>query len=262
MSWREFEYVRTELRDGVASVRIGDPNDDDFVARRHPMHGELRDVFQLLDADSDVAAIALLGGQRSFCPPPDLANLDALLSADAGAAERLQAEARDIVLNLLAVEKPVVAGVAGPATGMGTQLALLCDFIVAAPAARFEDSHVRLGLTAGDGGTLIWPLVVGLARARDVLLGGASIDAVTAERLGLIKELVADPEAAEAGTVGLAAELGSLPAEAYATTKRSLNGWLRLAVSETLIPASEAQVGSYESEPFRALRKARKGERG
>jgi enoyl-CoA hydratase len=256
MSWREFEYVGTKLSDGVATVTISDPNDDSFVQRAHPMHRELRDIFTLLDDDPEVSVIVLAGGKHEFCPVPSLDLLDELLTARPGIAAELQAEARDLVMGMLELRKPLIAAVSKPAMGMGAQLAFVSDFLIASRDVTFRDSHVRLGLTSGDGATLIWPLLMGLARARRHILTGEPLTAGEAHEIGLVAELVERPEDVEAASLALAQKLATLPVEAYATTKRSLNGWLRAAAAKTLETAAEAQIATYESPEFLRRREA------
>jgi enoyl-CoA hydratase len=93
---------------------------------------------------------------------------------------------RRIVHGLLDCPKPVIARVNGDAMGFGASIALLCDVVIAVETARFADPHVKLGLSAGDGGALIWPQLIGYAKAKHYLLTGEPIAAVEAERIGLI----------------------------------------------------------------------------
>ncbi|MFT3866735.1 MAG: enoyl-CoA hydratase-related protein [Solirubrobacterales bacterium] len=247
-------FVGATTTDGIAVVRIGDPNGPDFVAARHPMHRELRDVFSLLADDESVRAVVLTGAGEQFCPAPTLGNLDALLSASDQAARDLQREAREIVANVIAFPKPLVAAVNGPAYGMGAQLALLADFVVAWRGAELRDLHVRLGLTAGDGGTLVWPLAVGLPRARRMLLRSEPLAVEEAEELGLIAELADSPAAAVAQAEALARSLVDLPAFAYSSTKAALNRWLALGEPSFEI-ASAFQEHAYESDEFSRRRR-------
>src|SRR5437868_10304631 len=82
-------------------------------------------------------------------------------------------EARWIVFRMLECDKPIIARVNGHAVGLGATIALLCDIIIAADHAKIADPHVNAGLVAGDGGALIWPQLIGLARAKEYLFTGA-----------------------------------------------------------------------------------------
>lgn len=253
-------YVRYQTDEhGIAVVTIGDPNDESFVADKHPMHRELRDVFPSLEEDADVKAVVLVGGAEEFCPPPSLENLRALLEQDAGAAERLQQEAKDIVLNMLALSKPLVAAVSAQASGVGAQLAFSADFLVMARGTTLRDTHVRIGLAAGDGATLVWPLSVGLPTARKHILTGSPLPAEEAHRLGALYRLVDEPSKVKDAAVALAEKLVRSDAQAFAASKQALNGWLIAAASEVLEPVNKAQVESFNGPGFAAFLAAHTG---
>lgn len=97
---------------------------------------------------------------------------------------------KQIVYSLLDLEKPVVARIQGACVGLGATVALFSDIIIAAENARFGDPHVKVGAVAGDGGALIWPQLVGFARAKQYLLTGEIMTAQEAERIGLINKVV------------------------------------------------------------------------
>jgi enoyl-CoA hydratase len=252
-------YVTAERDGAVATVHIADPNDEHFVRDAHPMHRELRDIFPALLDDPEVAGVVIAGGAESFCPFPTLANLDALLASRPGAAQALQREAREIVERLIAFDKPLVAAVSAPAVGFGAQLAFLADFVVAARGSYFQDTHVRLGLTAGDGATAVWPLVMGLGRARRHVLRGHPLSAEDADELGLVAELTDEPAGVLPAARKLAAKLAELPGPAYAGTKHALNQWLRLGAGVALEVAAAHQLATYDSPEFRARRASAAG---
>jgi enoyl-CoA hydratase len=249
-------YVSTEQEGSVVTVHIADPNDENFVSGAHPMHRELRDIFPALLDDTSVAAVVIAGGNELFCPFPSVANLDALLTSRSNAGATLQREAREIVEGLIAFGKPLVAAVSAPAAGFGAQLAFLADFIVAARGTYFQDTHVRLGLTAGDGATAVWPLIMGLGRARRHVLRGHPLSAEEADELGLLAELVDERAEVLPAARRLAAKLAELPGPAYAGTKNALNQWLRLSAVTSLEVAAAHQIATYESPEFRARRDA------
>jgi enoyl-CoA hydratase len=246
-------YVTVECRDGIGIVRIDDCNDAYFVSERHPMHRQLRDVFGVLATDQAVRAAVIAGGTDQFCPPPSLSNLKALLAAVPSMPAVLQDEARSIVGNILSFPKPLIAAVAAPATGFGAQVALLADFIVTYRDAVFQDAHVRVGLAAGDGGTLAWPLAMGLAKARHHVLRGHPLSGTEANDLGLIEDLVDTPEEVLPASLLLAARLTRLPAGAYAATKAGLNGWLTMSLPAVFDIVNRAEIDSYASEHFQRM---------
>ena len=101
-------------------------------------------------------------------------------------------EGRQIVDHLLECSKPVISAVNGYAMGLGATVALLADVVFAARSATFADTHVSMGIGAGDGGQVIWPLLMGVNRAKYYLMTGDRLDATEAERLGLVNFVVDD----------------------------------------------------------------------
>jgi enoyl-CoA hydratase len=255
MSVADRTYIHVTTSDnGIAIVRIDDPNDENYVKHSHPMHRELRDTFPALAGDPAVRGVIIAGGEDQFYPVPSMRSLDTIMDAKPGIEIVLQREARDIAHNLIDFPKPIVAAVSNVAHGMGAQIALLCDFIVASRNVTFQDTHTRLGLTSGDGGTLIWPLVVGLARARRYVLRGHPLPAEMADEMGLLAELVDTPEQVIPAAEVLVGKLVALPQIAYETTKFALNQWLRLGATVSLDVASALEVQSYASPEFTARR--------
>lgn len=247
-----YQYIEKEILDGISTVRFRDPNDDHFVAERHPMHRELCALFPDLASDAGVRGVVLAGGSSQFLPPPNPENLSALLDAEPDAPARLQAEARDIVRSLIEFPKPLVSAVSSPVVGFGPQLTFLSDAIISTNDAYFCDTHVRFGLTAGDGGVIVWPLLFGLARARRHLLLGERLPAAEAYQLGAIAELV-EPREVVPRAHDLAARLAALPATAFRTTKASVAKWFELGSSTAGDLASAFEVLSYASDEFTTL---------
>ena len=99
-----------------------------------------------------------------------------------------------MIWDLLDVHLPIVCALNGHAVGLGASIALLCDVVFMAESATIADPHVRVGIVAGDGGTVAWPLAVGPMLAKRYLLTGDPVPAVEAERLGLVTEVVPDDE--------------------------------------------------------------------
>lgn len=156
------------------------------------MHRELSRIF--LDAADDPLSdvIVLTGEGNAFSAGGDLNWMKR--GFENGEKGPDAAEAKRIVFSLLDLEKPIIAKVRGPAVGLGATLALMCDVIFAGSSARFADPHVRAGIVAGDGGAIIWPQLVGYARAKEYLMTGDPVPAAEAERIGLVNHVVSDDE--------------------------------------------------------------------
>jgi enoyl-CoA hydratase len=133
-----------------------------------------------------------------------------------------------------------LAKVRGVAYGMGVNIALSCDMVFAAEGARLCDSHVRMGMAAGDGGVLLWPNAIGIHRAKEYLMTGRPVPAKVAEEIGLINRCLPDGEL-DAYVQALAEELRDLPPHAVNYTKMSLN----IALKQMTASAFEASL-AYE----------------
>lgn len=148
-------------------------------------HNELPQAlaFARDDAGSDV--IVLTGAGRAFSAGGDIAHIENNAS-NPHLFDHEITMARAIIMTLLDTEKPVVCQMNGHAVGLGATLALFCDVIFASETARIGDPHVALALVAGDGGAIIWPQLIGLARAKEFLLSGNLLTAKRAAEIGLI----------------------------------------------------------------------------
>ena len=170
-------------------------------------------------ADPGVRVIVVTGEGRAFCAGDDLAEAATLDSA----AFRAHIETfQEVTLCLRSASQPVVAAIRGHAYGGGLELALACDFRIAAHGAQFACPEVRWGLTATNGSTRLLPQLVGDARARSLLLLGEPIDATVALACGLVTEVVEEDRLA-AATDQLVARLLTLSPDALALTKQLLN---------------------------------------
>ncbi len=167
-----------------------------FITSDHPvngvdeqMHTELALVFNCLQRDSESDIIILSGKGRAFCAGGDFDWFEEQIEHP----ERFRAigwDAKQIVVTLLQMEKPIICRMNGAAAGLGATIALLCDIIIADETAKIGDPHVKVGLVAGDGGALIWPQLVGFAKAKELLLTGDLLSAKEAQALGLINYAV------------------------------------------------------------------------
>jgi len=125
--------------------------------------------FKELARDNEVNAIVLTGAGKAFSAGGNLKMMQEMLK-DKSLPRIPMNRAYRLVNNILALEKPIIAAVNGHALGLGATIALFCDVIFASENARFSDPHVSVGLVAGDGGCVIWPLLIGVARAKQYLM--------------------------------------------------------------------------------------------
>lgn len=153
------------------------------------MHHDLARVF--FDAQDDVESdlIVLTGAGRAFCAGGDTDWFKTQIE-DPATFRAIGPEAKRIITSLLDLEKPILCRLNGAAAGLGATLALLCDVIIASDKAIIGDPHVKVGLVAGDGGAIIWPQLIGFARAKELLMTGDLLSAQQALDLGLINHVV------------------------------------------------------------------------
>ena len=138
------------------------------------------------DADDSIGCIVLTGSERAFAAGADISAIADMSFADAYKRNLITRNWETI----RQVRKPVIAAVAGFALGGGCELAMMCDFIIAADNARFGQPEIKLGIVPGAGGTQRLPLAVGKSKAMDMVLTGRFMDALEAERAGLVSRIV------------------------------------------------------------------------
>jgi enoyl-CoA hydratase len=235
----DFTHLRVEVGDDAVAVVTFAPRDEGEL--EDSIFADARDVFSPLQLDPEVAAVVLTGPGDVFFAGAGLARSRRLASSSLHVVAGQMQTLHQLLSALVSFRKPVVAAVGGPARNVGAQIALLCDAAVASEAATFFDDHVSIGLPAGDGGTMLWPLLVGLPRAREILFERAEITAREALELHFVRAVVpADETVAEARAV--ARRLADLPQLPFLATKLALNNWWRLSslVSFDLALAYEA----------------------
>lgn len=137
--------------------------------------------------DPETNVVVLTGGGKAFSSGGDMEHLQYLID---NPSEFGTQAPKQLVFGMLDCPKIIVAKVNGHAVGLGCTIALYCDVVFAASHAKFGDPHVNIGLAAGDGGSIIWPQLVGYAKAKELLITGDLILAPEAERIGLINHCV------------------------------------------------------------------------
>jgi enoyl-CoA hydratase len=225
-----YEHLRFTQSGRRLTISIDRPGRLNAVNAR--LHTELARVFVDAAADPASDVIVLTGAGRAFCAGGDVEWMQDAIDEPRSFIDTIR-EARQIVYGLIDCEKPVIARVNGPAVGLGATLALFCDLIVMANDAYFADPHVNIGMTAGDGGAVIWPQLVGYARAKQYLFTGERIGACDAERLGLAN-VVAPAAELDAAIDALVDRLLKQPQQALRATKLSVNVGLRQVAAGVL----------------------------
>jgi enoyl-CoA hydratase len=211
------------LQDKVLTITLNAP--ETLNAFTGPMHSSMSRIWDDVNDDPDVHVVVLTGAGRAFSAGGNVVAMQQKID-DPEAWEAGMPEARRIVFRMLECDKPIIARVNGHAVGLGATIALLCDIIIAAEHARIGDPHVNVGLVAGDGGALIWPQLVGFARAKEYLFTGDLLTAAEAERIGLITHVVPADQLDEK-VYGLARRLAGGALRSIRWTKQAVNLPLR-----------------------------------
>ena len=198
-------------------------------------HRDLSEVWQEVHADSSVRAVILRGEGRHFSAGGDFSVVEQMID-NTEFRQRVWAEARDLVYNIVNCNKPIVSAMQGNVVGGGLAAGLLADITIAAKDAILVDGHVRLGVCAGDHAVMLWPLLCSLAKAKYHLLLNEPISGAEAERIGLVS-LAVDAQDLESTALSVARRLAAGSPSAISLTKRALNAWLLQAG-----PAFEASL--------------------
>ncbi|MDT3442202.1 MULTISPECIES: enoyl-CoA hydratase/isomerase family protein [unclassified Pseudofrankia] len=234
MDYSRYQYLEITRNGRIVTVTIDRPETKNAI--HNGLHEEFGTIFTDLDLDDSCDVIVLTGAAGAFSGGGDLAWIRSMCGdfATNNAAVRT---GRRIQHSMLDLEKPIIAKVRGPAIGLGCSLSLFCDFVYATPGAVFADPHVAVGLVAGDGGAVIWPQLVGYARARRYLLTGDPIRGTEAAEMGLITEAVPDDRLDEV-VDAMAQRLTSGASHAIRFTKAAINAGLKVTAAAIIDRAS------------------------
>jgi enoyl-CoA hydratase len=224
--YSSYEFIKVEKADRVATVTLNRP--DALNAVTTALHHELELIWLDLAADQDVNSIILTRAGPAFCAGGDVKGMasGSLTGVSKGRGPITAANGRRLVQNILDVEQPIIGAINGDAVGLGATIALLCDITVVSEKARFADTHVKVGIVAGDGGAVIWPLLIGPHRAKEFLRRGDIINGAEAGRIGMVNYAV-PPEQVMAKARELAQELADGPTWAIRWSKLAVNKWLK-----------------------------------
>lgn len=231
----ERTMVHVDLQDQVATITL------DCVEKRNAFDMVLRE--QLADAvrrvrrDSGIRAVVLTGAGGHFCAGGDLKNIGAL-QLDNGEWRQRMATLHEWLRELITLDRPVIAAVDGAAAGAGFSLALAADFVLATPRAWFSMSFIKVGLVPDVAAFYTLPRVVGVQRARELMLSGRDVSAQEALQLGIVCELHA-PEALLPRAQAIARSFVGASPTAVSLIKRMLDNG-----SPSLAAALEAEANA------------------
>ncbi len=187
MDYGTYQTIKIAVSERIAVVTFQRP--EKLNAVNALMHTELSHLFLDLNEDRGIDVVILTGAGRAFSSGGDIDWMQAAVD-DHTVFEQTAREAKQIIFSLLDCEKPIIAKLNGHATGLGATIALFCDVIFASEEAKIGDPHVSIGFVAGDGGAIIWPQLIGYARAKEFLMTGDLLSAPKAAEIGLINYAV------------------------------------------------------------------------
>lgn len=178
-----FDTIIVEKKDGVGLITLNRP--DALNALNARLIGEMNAALDDMEADDSVRAIVVTGSEKAFAAGADIKEMKDKSFAEVARSDFIEPWER-----ITRCRKPVIAAVSGFALGGGCELAMMCDFIIAADNAKFGQPEIRLGIIPGAGGTQRLTRAVGKAKAMDLCLTGRMMDAAEAERCGLVSRVV------------------------------------------------------------------------
>ncbi|MCW2914493.1 MAG: putative enoyl-CoA hydratase [Actinomycetia bacterium] len=241
--------VSVEVDEAVAVITLHRPE------RANAMDGELTDALlagiRMLRDDDRVRCMVLTGAGDAFSAGGDIETIREMRD-DPQIREAVLRAHKALFWELTRLPFPAIAAVNGPAVGAGVTIALLCDLVVIAEDAFLSDPRVALGLLDGAGGFVLWPLLTGLAAAREHLLLGDRVMAAEALRLGLANRVVRKQEVL-AESLCLARRLAKLPAPAVREARRLLNFHVERAAAVVLDDSSRAEYQCFDTAEHHAL---------
>jgi enoyl-CoA hydratase/carnithine racemase len=234
-----FLYEQTD--DGVATITLNRP--ERLNALTFEVYRELTDTFAALRTETDVRVVVITGAGRAFCSGGDVHDIiGELFKRDMEGLLEFTQMTCELVANIRALRKPVIASLNGTTAGAGACIALASDIRIAAEEAKIAFLFVKVGLSGADmGAAYLLPRVVGLAKATELLYTGDFISAPEAERIGLYNRVVTSDQLA-ATTREFAERLARGPAFAIAKTKELLDREAHMNLEAALESEAQAQA--------------------
>lgn len=238
---------------GIATLVLNRPKARNAID--DSMRGEMIEALEAVAADPSIKALVITGAGTAFCAGGDVRGMKNRLEAPpedvAINGWRRQARTHRAVALLHHMPKPVIAAVNGPAAGLGADVALACDFIMAGQSAMFTMSFLARGLIPDGGGMYFLPRRVGLARAKELVFSARKVEAAEALEIGLADRLVGDEDLL-ASAQAWAAELGTHSIAALALAKATLDRSLESSFEQVLAIGSQSQAICYTTAEHRA----------
>ena len=245
--YSHYQCLKIETEGKLAIVTLNRPDSRNQIDRQ--FHHELQDVWRDLAEDKDLNAVLLTGSGKYVSVG---GNVKGMLERPGGdvfdEGEMIEPRsARKIVQNILDCEIPIICAINGDCMGLAATVALFCDITVCAEDARIADPHVKIGLVAGDGGAVIWPMLIGPNRAKEFLMRGNLVTGADAARMGLVNyALPRDEVFAKARAI--AQELADGPTWAIRWTKLAVNKVIKDKLNLVMDASFALEMATFQTE--------------
>lgn len=222
-----YKHIVVETRDQAGFVKLNRPKA--MNALNSELIAELNRALDIFESGEEIGAIVITGSDTAFAAGADIKEMQPKDYVDVFSSDFIGKWDR-----LSRCRKPVIAAVAGYALGGGCELAMMCDFIIAADNARFGQPEINLGTFPGSGGTQRLPNAVGKSKAMDMILTGRTMDVEEAERIGLVSRVVPLSDLV-AESLRVANKIASLSKPSVAMAKEAINRSFESSLSEGVL---------------------------
>lgn len=239
------ESILFEQQGAVGIIRLNRP--DKFNSFNRPMALAMQERLDAFNDDDSIRAIYIIGEGKAFCAGQDLA--EAIDPEGPELTKIVSEHYNPIIKRLRRIRKPIVAAVNGVAAGAGANIALACDVVVATESASFIQAFSKIGLIPDSGGTFFLPRLIGFQKASALMMLGDKVEAVEAERLGMLYKVFPDDTFAEE-SMAIAKKLSQMPTKGLGFTKCALNRSMRNGLDKQLELEDELQTSAGATEDY------------
>jgi 2-(1,2-epoxy-1,2-dihydrophenyl)acetyl-CoA isomerase len=239
-------FIETSTANGIATITLNRP--EKLNAFTGTMREDLLAALRSCEREDAARAVVITGAGRAFCAGGDVESMASLQQTnDTASFRKLLDAGRNVVLQIVSMEKPVIASINGVAAGAGCNLALACDYRIASDQAKLGETFVRIGLHPDWGGTWLLPRLVGRSRALELCMTGRMIGTAEALAIGMIDRMVPAADLASE-TETLAKSIADGPPLAIRAIKRAMNASERNDLRAQLELEAEQQLRCFESD--------------
>lgn len=238
--------ITLKIENNVAFLALNRP--DVFNSFNREMALNLQQKLDDCEKNKDVRAIVLTGNGKAFCAGQDLKEVTSP-ELNPGFKAILEEHYNPIIERIRAIEKPIIGAVNGVAAGAGANIALACDIVVATEKASFIQAFSKIGLIPDSAGTFFLPRLIGFQKASALMMTGDKVDAIEAERIGMIYKYFSE-DTFEEEVAKLAVKMAKMPTKGLGLTKRVLNASLVNNLNEQLALESKYQIEAAQTEDY------------